>query len=231
MGLLVITHYQRLLNHIVPEFVHIWRTAASSAPAARNWPWSWNSKGYDWVRKEMLAGAEAKPSGPSRLPPRLPSSSAAPRGAHRLEPASLRRLGRPPTKNEPDWMRDFRLKLRSTSSERSPMPKWGAALSGIDFDNIHYYIKPTESSAPGTTCPSTSRTRSTSSASPRPRRSSWPAWRAVRFRSGLPQPPRGPRKKGVIFLDMDTGLREHPKIWCASTSARSFRRTTTSSRR
>ena len=28
-----------------------------------------------------------------------------------------------------------------------PMPSWGGDLSGIDFDNIYYYIQPTEKQA------------------------------------------------------------------------------------
>src|SRR6266542_6206190 len=44
-------------------------------------------------------------------------------------------------KGEPSWMRDFRLKSLKLFEKR-PMPTWGADLSGIDFDNIYYYIKP-----------------------------------------------------------------------------------------
>src|SRR5258708_6196773 len=44
-------------------------------------------------------------------------------------------------KGEPDWMRKFRLKSLALFEKR-PMPTWGADLSGIDFDNIYYYIKP-----------------------------------------------------------------------------------------
>src|SRR5258708_13114190 len=44
-------------------------------------------------------------------------------------------------KGEPDWMRTFRLKSLDLF-EKPPMPTWGADLSGIDFDNISYYIKP-----------------------------------------------------------------------------------------
>jgi Fe-S cluster assembly protein SufB len=44
-------------------------------------------------------------------------------------------------KGEPDWMRKFRLKSLDLFEKR-PMPTWGADLSGIDFDNIYYYIKP-----------------------------------------------------------------------------------------
>jgi Fe-S cluster assembly protein SufB len=44
-------------------------------------------------------------------------------------------------KGEPSWMRDFRLKSLKLFEKR-PMPTWGADLSGINFDDIFYYIKP-----------------------------------------------------------------------------------------
>ena len=44
-------------------------------------------------------------------------------------------------KGEPEWMTQRRLKALRYF-ERRPMPKWGGDLSGIDFDNIFYYIKP-----------------------------------------------------------------------------------------
>lgn len=46
-------------------------------------------------------------------------------------------------KDEPKWMLDFRLKSYEIFKKK-PMPNWGADLSGIDFENIHYYIKPSE---------------------------------------------------------------------------------------
>ena len=46
-------------------------------------------------------------------------------------------------KGEPEWMLENRLKAYYHFLER-PMPNWGADLSGIDFDNIYYYIKPSE---------------------------------------------------------------------------------------
>ena len=61
-------------------------------------------------------------------------------------------------KNEPDWMRKFRLKSLEYFFAR-PMPEWGGNLGDIDFDNIFYYLKPTENQAtPGRTCPRRSRT-------------------------------------------------------------------------
>src|SRR6266576_2211179 len=40
-------------------------------------------------------------------------------------------------KNEPDWMRKFRLKSLEYFMAR-PLPEWGGDLSQIDFDNIYY---------------------------------------------------------------------------------------------
>lgn len=46
-------------------------------------------------------------------------------------------------KGEPDWMRDFRVKSYEVFMEKK-MPTWGADLSGIDFGEFTYYIKPSE---------------------------------------------------------------------------------------
>ena len=45
-------------------------------------------------------------------------------------------------KGEPEWMLAQRLKAYRTFVEK-PMPSWGANLSGIDFDNITYYLTAT----------------------------------------------------------------------------------------
>lgn len=46
-------------------------------------------------------------------------------------------------KGEPRWMRDFRLKSLSVF-EAKVMPTWGADLSSINFDDIYYYVSPTD---------------------------------------------------------------------------------------
>lgn len=46
-------------------------------------------------------------------------------------------------KNEPKWMLDFRLKAYKVFTEKST-PTWGGDLSNIDYDEIFYYLKPTE---------------------------------------------------------------------------------------
>ena len=49
-------------------------------------------------------------------------------------------------KKEPDWMLEKRLLAYKIFKEK-PMPKWGCDLSNIDFDNIYYYLKPTDKNA------------------------------------------------------------------------------------
>ncbi len=48
-------------------------------------------------------------------------------------------------KGEPEWMLEFRLKAYQRFL-RKPVPTWGGGgmLDDIDFDDIYYYIKPTE---------------------------------------------------------------------------------------
>src|SRR5215212_3147773 len=116
-------------------------------------------------------------------------------------------------KNEPDWMRKFRLKSLEYFQAR-PLPEWGGDLSQIDFENIYYYIKPTEKQA-----------------------QSWedlpPDIKNTWDRLGIPEAERkflagvGAQyesevvyhklqekleSQGVIFKDMDSGLREHEEL-------------------
>lgn len=46
-------------------------------------------------------------------------------------------------KNEPEWMLNYRLKALETF-ENKPLPTWGGELSQINFDEIYYYLKPTD---------------------------------------------------------------------------------------
>jgi Fe-S cluster assembly protein SufB len=46
-------------------------------------------------------------------------------------------------KNEPEWMRKLRLKAYDIF-EKTSLPSWVGDLSGIDYDKVHYYLKPTE---------------------------------------------------------------------------------------
>lgn len=46
-------------------------------------------------------------------------------------------------KDEPKWMAESRMEAYKIFLKQK-MPTWGADLSGIDFDNIFYYIKPND---------------------------------------------------------------------------------------
>lgn len=56
-----------------------------------------------------------------------------------LTPEIVKEISR--MKNEPQWMLDFRLKSLEIFRSK-PMPEWGGDLSGIDFNDIHYYLRP-----------------------------------------------------------------------------------------
>src|SRR3989344_6763142 len=49
-------------------------------------------------------------------------------------------------KNEPDWMRKFRLSALDVFYAKK-LPMWGGDLTKINFDDIFYYIKPTDKKA------------------------------------------------------------------------------------
>src|SRR2546422_10957218 len=71
-------------------------------------------------------------------------SAYADRAVRGLSPDVVRAISK--RKDEPEWMTDFRLKALEYY-ERRPMPSWGGDLSGIDFANIYYYLRPTEGKA------------------------------------------------------------------------------------
>lgn len=116
-------------------------------------------------------------------------------------------------KGEPEWMLKFRLKAYEIFRKK-PMPKWGPDLSEINFDEYYYYIKPTDKKG-----------------------HSWdevPQYIKDAFdRLGIPEAERkflagvgamyesevvyhkireDLEKKGVIFVDTDTAVREYPEL-------------------
>ncbi|MCU1610128.1 MAG: sufB, partial [Pseudonocardiales bacterium] len=118
-------------------------------------------------------------------------------------------------KNEPEWMLETRLKALRLF-HRKPMPRWGADLSGIDFDNIKYFVRSTEKQA-----------------------ASWDDLpediKATYDRLGIPEAEKARlvggvaaqyesevvyhkiredlEELGVLFLDTDTALREQPELF------------------
>jgi Fe-S cluster assembly ATP-binding protein len=58
LGVLLITHYQRLLNYIVPDFVHVMYDGRIVKSGDKSLALELEAKGYDWVKKEFaLANA------------------------------------------------------------------------------------------------------------------------------------------------------------------------------
>ena len=55
LGVLMITHYQRLLNYIVPDFVHVMWDGRIVKSGDRSLALELEAKGYDWVKKELAA--------------------------------------------------------------------------------------------------------------------------------------------------------------------------------
>ena len=55
-GALVITHYQRLLNHIVPDVVHVMASGRIITTGPKELAMELDSKGYDWIRQQAAAG-------------------------------------------------------------------------------------------------------------------------------------------------------------------------------
>jgi len=116
-------------------------------------------------------------------------------------------------KNEPGWMRERRLKALEYFRAR-PLPQWGGNLNEIDFENMYYYIRPTEKQA------------TSWEDLPADIKNTWD-------RLGIPEAEKkylagvgaqyesevvyhklkeDLENQGVLFLDMDSGLREHEEL-------------------
>src|SRR5437016_5368703 len=53
IGILMITHYQRLLNYIVPDFVHVMYDGRIVKSGDKDLALELEAKGYDWVKQEF----------------------------------------------------------------------------------------------------------------------------------------------------------------------------------
>lgn len=56
-GFLVITHYQRLLNYIVPDFVHVLVDGRIVKSGGKDLALELEAKGYGWIEEELAAKA------------------------------------------------------------------------------------------------------------------------------------------------------------------------------
>jgi Fe-S cluster assembly ATP-binding protein len=53
LGMLMITHYQRLLDYIVPDFVHVMWDGRIVRSGEKDLALELEAKGYDWVKTEL----------------------------------------------------------------------------------------------------------------------------------------------------------------------------------
>ncbi|MFC5370198.1 Fe-S cluster assembly protein SufB [Arcanobacterium bovis] len=118
-------------------------------------------------------------------------------------------------KNEPEWMLEKRLKALKLFGRR-PMPTWGPDLSDIDFDSIKYYVKSTENVATSwEDLPEDIKVTYDRLGIPEAEKARLVAGVAAQYESEVVyhQIREDLESQGVIFLDTDSGLREHPEIF------------------
>jgi Fe-S cluster assembly protein SufB len=118
-------------------------------------------------------------------------------------------------KEEPEWMKKFRLKGYNFFTKK-PMPSFGADLSEIDFDQIKYFVRSTEQQADSwEDLPEDIRNTYERLGIPEAERQRLVAGVAAQYESEVVyhQIREDLEAQGVIFLDTDTALKEHPEIF------------------
>src|ERR1700729_2243836 len=118
-------------------------------------------------------------------------------------------------KNEPEWMLENRLKGLKYFG-RKPMPNWGSDLSGIDFDNIKYFVRSTEKQAESwDDLPADIKNTYDKLGIPEAEKQRLISGVAAQYESEVVYHKirEDLEEKGVIFLDTDTALKEHPDLF------------------
>ena len=116
-------------------------------------------------------------------------------------------------KGEPQWMTDRRLKALRYF-ERRPMPTWGGDMSGIDFDNIFYYIKPIDKQVSAwDQLPDSVKSTYDKLGIPEAERK-YLAGVTAQYESEVVYHRNRDdlARQGVLFCDMYTALREYPEL-------------------
>src|SRR3954462_8928497 len=118
-------------------------------------------------------------------------------------------------KNEPEWMLERRLKALKLFG-RKPMPDWGSDLSGIDFQNIKYFVRSTEAQAASwEDLPDDIKSTYDRLGIPEAEKQRLVSGVAAQYESEVVyhQIREDLEEQGVVFLDTDTGLREHEELF------------------
>ena len=118
-------------------------------------------------------------------------------------------------KSEPEWMLANRLKALALFYKK-PMPAWGADLSGIDFDNIKYFVRSTEKQAQTwDDLPDDIKNTYEKLGIPEAERQRLVSGVAAQYESEVVYHTinKDLEDQGVIFMDTDTALKEHPELF------------------
>ncbi|HSJ22056.1 MAG TPA: Fe-S cluster assembly protein SufB [Nocardioidaceae bacterium] len=118
-------------------------------------------------------------------------------------------------KDEPQWMLDLRLKGLKLF-DRKPMPTWGGELDTIDFDNIKYFVRSTEKQATSwEDLPEDIKNTYDRLGIPEAEKQRLVAGVAAQYESEVVYHKirEDLEEQGVLFLDTDTALKEHPEIF------------------
>jgi Fe-S cluster assembly protein SufB len=118
-------------------------------------------------------------------------------------------------KKEPDWMKALRHKALDIFLSK-PMPGWGNTelLNSIDFENIYYYIKPTELQGRSWDEVPENIKRTFDRLGIPEAEKKFLAGVSAQYESEVVYHSlkEDLEKQGIIFLDMDSGLKRHPEI-------------------
>lgn len=118
-------------------------------------------------------------------------------------------------KGEPEWMLNQRLKALNIF-DKKPIPSWGADLSGIDFNQIKYYVKSTEEQAQTwDDLPDDIKATYDKLGIPEAEKQRLVAGVAAQYESEVVyhQIREDLESQGVIFVDTDTALRDYPELF------------------
>jgi Fe-S cluster assembly protein SufB len=117
-------------------------------------------------------------------------------------------------KGEPEWMLEFRLKALDHFMKR-PMPTWGGDLSKLNLDDIYYYVRPMEAEGRSwDDVPETIKNTFDKLGIPEAERK-FLAGVGAQYESEMVyhKVQEQLEKKGVIFLSIEDGLRQHPDLF------------------
>ncbi|MEC7711968.1 MAG: Fe-S cluster assembly protein SufB [Thermoproteota archaeon] len=117
-------------------------------------------------------------------------------------------------KDEPQWMLDFRLRSYDIFMKK-PMPQWGGDLNKIDFQNIYYYAKASEKTEKNwDDVPEDVKNTFDKLGIPEAEKK-FLAGVGAQYESEVVYHNLRDdlAKQGVLFLDTDSALKEHPEIF------------------